>query len=176
MEGLQLLAVSLAVLFGFGMIFSLLLWCRSWRKEDREQTDQQIRALRASIKKLIESVELLDHTAAALQTADGLLTQQLEDLKSSITQFQGIRSLPGEDESETFETAETSTISEKEAVASQEDINGENPTQGSTAYNAVSDLLGQGKPTLEVARELDIGLAEVRMIARMRTADTKGTA
>ena len=84
MEGLELLAIALSALFGVGMIFSILLWCRSWRREEREQTDTQVQTLRSSIRKLTEAVEMLDHTAASLQSADGLLTQQLEDLRRSI--------------------------------------------------------------------------------------------
>ncbi len=170
MEGLELLAISLCVLFGVGMIFSILLWCRSWRKEDREQTDLQIKALRGSIGKLTDAVEMLDHTAASLQTADGLLTQQLEDLRSSITQLQSIRSRP--------DVAVTPTPPVVDQIKVSQECVDERPgeetvatTETSGAYDAVNGLLKQGKSTLEIARELDIGVAEVRMITRMRATD-----
>jgi|GEM_PF-1241179 len=172
MEGLELLAISLSVLFGFGTIFSILLWCRSWRKEDREQTEQQIKALRGSIRKLTEAVEMLDHTAASLQTADGLLTQQLEDLRSSITKLQNIRTRPEETETEQPpEPIGSNPTSEEEPTEADPGDGQTEPTERSGAYDAVSDLLKQGKCTVDIARELDIGVAEVRMIARMRAAD-----
>lgn len=170
MEGLELLAISLSVLFGFGMIFSILLWCRSWRKEDREQTEQQINALRTSIRKLTEAVDLLDHTAASLQTADGLLTRQLEDLRSSVTRLQNIRpQTEAPPAPATQETAKSAEPRVEPNLAPAEDT--ETTTDQSGAYKAVDDLLKQGKSTVEIARTLDIGVAEVRMIARMRASE-----
>ena len=170
MEGLELLAISLSVLFGFGMFFAILLWCRSWRKEDHEQTDQQIKALRATIRKLTEAVELLDHTAASLQTADGLLTQQLEDLRSSVTRLQNIRpaTMPTPDPSPPIE--QDNAVEAENPPEAEEQTSSESETSGS--YDAVGELLQKGKSTVEIARELDIGVAEVRMIARMRAEES----
>ncbi len=165
MEGLELLAISLCILFGFGMILSILLWCRSWRKEDREQTEQQVRALRGSIRKLTDADEMLDHTAASLQTADGLLTQQLEDLRSSITRLQSVR--PQAEAAVKAEPEARPAAAEPTESAQPETSEAETPG----SYDAVNDLLKQGRSTLEIARELDIGVAEVRMIARMRAND-----
>ena len=167
MEGLELLTISLSVLFGLGMIFSILLWCRSWRKEEREQTDIQIKALRGSVRKLADAVGMLDHTAASLQTADGLFTQQLEDLRSSVARLQNI--------SVHTEPAPAAAI-KQEPEPSERRSPSSPPVDLSTAgsepaYDAVSGLLKQGKSTLEIARELDIGLAEVRMISRMHATD-----
>jgi hypothetical protein len=172
MEGLELLTISLSVLFGVGMIFTILLWCRSWRKEDREQTDLQIKALRVAIRKLTESVELLDHTAASLQTADGLLTRQLEDLRSSITQLQNVRPVQ-----ETSPRVEPEVRREDVAKPSEPEQAVEEaiPSESASAYDTVNDLLKQGKSTVEIARELDIGVAEVRMIARMRATEKPTT-
>lgn len=169
MEGLELLAICLSVLFGLGMIFSILLWCRSWRKEEREQTDLQIKSLRGAIRKLTEAIEMLDHTSASLQTADGLLTQQLEDLRRSVTRLQNIR-LPTE--AAPAVDINPASVAKPPESASRSSSKAASPTTGSgQAYDAVSDLLKQGKPILEIARELDIGIAEVRMIARMRAND-----
>lgn len=159
MEGLELLAIALSALFGVGMIFSILLWCRSWRREEREQAYAQVQTLRSSIRKLTEAVEMLDHTAASLQSADGLLTQQLEDLRRSITQIQSIRTTPTPQEPVAPESVGESSKNEP-VIDETQDRPG--------AYDAVSDLLEQGKSTVEIARELDIGVAEVRMIARIK--------
>lgn len=165
MEGLELLAICLSVLFGLGMIFSILLWCRSWRKEEREQTDLQIKALRGVIRKLSDTVEMLDHTTASLQTADGLLTQQLEDLRSSVTRLQNIR-VPREIVPTT--SINQASVAEKPEGASPSATRVDTPaTSSGPAYDAVSGLLERGKSTLEIAHALDIGIAEVRMIARI---------
>ena len=169
MEGIELLAISLSLLFGVGMIFSILLWCRSWRKDEREQTDLQIKAMRQSVRKLAEAIEMLDHTTASLQTADGLLTQQLEDLRSSVDRLQNVKlqvepkvivqtpSQAGlQKTGQDVETSVTETTSELES---------------GTSYEAVAGLLKEGKSTLDIARELDIGVAEVRMIARMHATN-----
>ena len=166
MEGLELLAISLSVLFGFGMIFSILLWCRSWRKEDREQTEQQIRALRMSVRKLTEAIELLDHTGASLQAADGLLTRQLEDLRSSVTRLQNIRVQPEPADLRPKVASDPGSVSSRSVPGTPEAEPASSEANG--GYEAVHDLLEQGKSTVEIARELDIGVAEVRMIARMR--------
>ncbi len=164
MEGLELLAIALSALFGVGMIFSILLWCRSWRREEREQTDTQVQTLRSSIRKLTEAVEMLDHTAASLQSADGLLTQQLEDLRRSIKQIKSIRTTPAPQEPVAPKPVGESTPCE----SSKNEPVIDETQDGPGAYDAVSDLLEQGKSTVEIARELDIGVAEVRMIARMK--------
>ena len=168
MDGLEFLAIALSVVFGFGVIFSILLWCRSWRKEDREATDQQIKILRGSIRKLSEAVEMLDHTAASLQTADGLLTQQLEDLRSSITKLQSIRPAAEPEVQTAPEPAQPETDA---VVVSEEPEEADEPSNPPSSYETVNDLLKQGKSTVEIARELDIGVAEVRMIARMKASE-----
>jgi len=170
MEGLEFLAIALSLVFGFGVIFSILLWCRSWRKEDREATDQQIKILRGSIRKLSEAVEMLDHTAASLQTADGLLTQQLEDLRSSITKLQNIRPVV-EPEDPPATKRERPPKESAPAIVTEESTEAEAQGDPPSSYEAVTDLLKQGKSTVDIARELDIGVAEVRMIARMNASE-----
>ena len=167
MAGIELLAISLSVLFGLGIIFSILLWCRSWRKEERELADQQIKTLREAIRKLTDAIEMIDHTTASLQTADGQLTHQLEDLRSSVTRLQNVKL-----QADTKPTTVTPTY---EPAAVESPVTSANSNaevvQSGSSYDEVVGLLKNGKSTLEIARKLDIGVAEVRMIARMHASN-----
>ena len=167
MAGIELLAISLTVLFGLGIVFSILLWCRSWRKEEHKLADQQIKTLRGAVQKLTDAIEMIDHTTASLQTADGLLTQQLEDLRNSVTRLQNMGLQAGAETAIATPTYEPAAVENPVTLmnsnAPQETV----VVQSGHSYNAVAGLLKDGKSTLEIARKLDIGIAEVRMIARM---------
>ena len=91
MQGIEILVVTLAAFFGLGIFFAILLWCRSWQREHREQSDRQFQSLRALSDRLRDALDMLDHTAASLQTVDGQLTRQLEDLRSSVQRLQNVR-------------------------------------------------------------------------------------
>ena len=169
MEDIELLAISLSLLFGVGMIFSVLLWCRSWRKDEREQTDLQIKAMEQSVRTLAEAIEMLDHTTASLQTADGLLTQQLEDLRSSVDRLQTVKLK--EEPKVVVQTLSQAALQKTEQDVETSVIKTTTELESEKSYEAVAGFLKEGKSTLEIARELDIGVAEVRMIARMHAAN-----
>ena len=172
MAGIELLAISLSVLFGLGMIFSILLWCRSWRKDERELAYQQIKALREAVRKLTDAIEMIDHTTASLQTADGVLTQQLEDLRSSVTRLQNVKLQTDTEPATATPTYELAAIESPVTPANSDDAPQETEVvQSGSSYDAVAGLLKDGTSTLEIAHELDIGVAEVRMIARMHASN-----
>jgi hypothetical protein len=171
MAGIELLAISLSVLFGLGMIFSILLWCRSWRKEERELADQQIKTLREAVRKLTDAIEMIDHTTASLQTADGLLTQQLEDLRSSVTRLQNVKLQTDTEPATATPTYEPAAIESPVTPANSDAPQETEVVQSGSSYDAVAGLLKDGNSTLEIARKLDIGVAEVRMIARMHASN-----
>lgn len=159
MEGLEVLVVTLAAFFGLGIFFAILLWCRSWKRETREQSEKQLQVLRAQTERLRDAVEMLDHTTASLQTADGQLTRQLEDLRNSVHRLQSVRP----------DAKETSAPKPSDTV--EEEVTDSPPDSVSTGdrYENVQALLKAGRSTVEIAHQLDIGVAEVRMIARMKT-------
>lgn len=181
MQGIELLVVTLAAFFGLGILFTILMWCRSWRRDEREQTERQMQAIQMQVDRLREAIELLDHTAASLQTADDQFTGQLEDLRRAIVNFKRGPALSTQEASEAESPAPASgsiyrsdraesPVGEPE-LATSPPTNGDELAEPSTSkgprYEEVHALIRQGRSTLEIARDLDIGVAEVRMITRM---------
>ena len=165
MQGIEILVVTLAAFFGLGIFFAILLWCRGWQ---REQSDRQFQSLRALSDRLGDALDMLDHTAASLQTVDGQLTQQLEDLRSSVLRLQNVR--PGaslESGDAPLQTARSAEPTTNGDSSSQSEPR-ESTSATSDRYDEVQALLKKGRSTVEIAHDLDIGVAEVRMIARMK--------
>ena len=165
MQGIEILVVTLAAFFGLGIFFAILVWCRSWQREYREQSDRQFQTLRAQSDRLRDAIEMLDHTAASLLTADGQLTRQLEDLRSSVQKLQNMRPDSKPELAETIRTVRPEPTTND--ASSQSDAHESTPATGDR-YDDVQALLKEGRSTVEIAHELDIGVAEVRMIARMK--------
>ena len=42
MQGIEVLYWAISVVFCLAMVFAILLWCRSWRKEEHEANTRQI--------------------------------------------------------------------------------------------------------------------------------------
>ncbi|MCZ6632272.1 MAG: hypothetical protein O7G87_02640, partial [bacterium] len=144
MQGIEVLYWGLSVLFCLAMVFAILLWCRSWRKEERETTARQLQILAREVGRLSEALEMLDHISASLQTADEQLTKQVEDLQVAIRRLQSPHAKPA---SAPLDPPSEPNVEDRYAEA-----------QG---------LLQAGNSPVEVARKLDLGTAEVHMIARM---------
>lgn len=183
MQGIEVLVVTLAAFFGLGILFAILMWCRSWRRDEREQTERQMQTIQMQVDRLRDAIELLDHTAASLQTADDQFTGQLEDLRRAIVSFKRGPALPTPaqeiSEAESLAPASGSIYRSDRAespvdepeLATSPLANGDELAAPSTLkgsrYEEIHALIRQGRSTLEIARDLDIGVAEVRMIARM---------
>lgn len=161
MQGIEVLYWALSVLFCLALVFAILLWCRSWRKEERETHVRHLQLLAREVKRLSEAIEGLEHTAASLQMADEQFSQQVEnirnmgrDLKRQLTP-----SVVPTPKPVVSEPKPVSAPSPREVVAFQE--------SSEDRYAQARDLLLAGESQTDVARQLDLGTAEVRMIARL---------
>jgi len=84
MQGLEILYWGLSILFCLAMGFAILLWCRSWRKEEREESARQIGALTREVARLSSTIDLLENTSASLQTVDEQFSRDIENLRNCI--------------------------------------------------------------------------------------------
>ncbi len=162
MQGIEVLYWALSVLFCLALVFAILFWCRSWRNEERETNLRHLQLLAREVKRLAEAVEGLEHTAASLQMADEQLSQQIEnirnlgrDLKRQLTPSV----IPAPKTVASESKPAPMPLAPKEAVTFQE--------SSEDRYAQARDLLLAGQPQTDVARQLDLGTAEVRMIARL---------
>ena len=80
-EGLHILYWALSILFCLAFAFAILLWCRSWRREEREETGRRIQRLSDEVGRIAAAVDALENTAASLEMADGKLAGHLGDLR-----------------------------------------------------------------------------------------------
>ena len=69
MQGLDILYWGLSILFCLAMGFAILLWCRSWRKEEREESAKQIGRLTREVARL-SSAETIGPTGISCTNAD----------------------------------------------------------------------------------------------------------
>lgn len=173
MEGVEVLYWALSVLFCLALVFAILFWVRSWRNEDRENNLRHLQLLAREIKRLSEAVEGLESTATSLQTADEQLAQQIEnmrdmgrDLKRQLTSTLSAVPRPSAVETAPAKPARAPEPKTEQVIALQEDAE--------DRYAQARDLLLAGEEQTAVARQLDLGTAEVRMIARLleKTGDT----
>lgn len=171
MQSIEILYWGLSILFCLAMCFAILLWCRSWRREEQEETARQVRALAEEVARLNAAVDLLAHTAAALQTADEQLSGHVETLQKNLRQLrpgagQAKRAVPVRPVEPGPRKAAGPPAEERPSVSSE-------PVPGSEQdlYARARVLLGQGHSPMEVARILDIGAAEVKMLARVMGLD-----
>ena len=150
MESVEILYWGLSSLFSLAMAFAILVWCRSWRKEERQERDRQIQALQASVNRLMGALELMDQTAASMQAADEKLTRFI-DLQERPTP-QPAAAQPQQADPPPQPDSEPSRTSSPD---------------GQDVYERAKRLVQAGSTPAQVARELDLGVAEVQMIARV---------
>ena len=171
MHGIEVLYWALSILFCLAMAFAILLWCRSWRREEREATARQLQGLSREVARLSDTVEMLEHTFSSLQTADEQFTRHIEDLRKML------RSIPAtarpEHPQAPLPRLRSGPAAAPETPAAETDPDTED------RYARARVLLQNGQPPGAVARTLDLGNAEVQMIARMinqeKTPDDPGT-
>ena len=169
MKGIEVLYWALSILICLSMVFAILLWCRSWRREEREETEKQIRALYEGTARLSASMEMMEHTFASLEAADEQFSRQIEDLRDAVQRLR--TSVPLQPVSQP-PVLEVSKTEESHVVSSDPDSN--SPEKAGDQYAQARTLLTQGQSALDVARTLEMGSAEVNMIARMMNSKSEG--
>ena len=156
MQGIDILYWAISIVFCLGLLFAILLWCRSWRREEREANTRQLQQLAREVRRLRDAVETLDTSVGAIQTADGQFSQQLEVLRGAARDLK--RSAP----TSSVLPEPDNVIGRVEAPESTPELD-----DSDDRYSEARLLLQSGKDQVEVARMLDLGAAEVTMIARM---------
>jgi predicted RNase H-like nuclease (RuvC/YqgF family) len=166
MQGLDILYWGLSMLFCLAMGFAILLWCRSWRKEEREESAKQIGALATEVARLVEAVDMLEHTSSSLRTADEQIARNIEDLRNCVVRLR--QSVPVESRADipVSGTPEPETSVLPDTIASG-DAGATDQELELDPFAEARSRLKSGQTPVEVAKALDIGTAEVRMIARM---------
>ena len=160
MQGIEVLYWAISIVFCLALVFAILLWCRSWRKEEHEANTRQVQLLAREVRRLREALEVLDHTAASIQTADEQLSGHVESLRDTARDIKRrvvapVEPAPPSKPKEIIPPVE-SAVPEQVAINEEDD-----------RYGQARALLQSGTDPVEVARELDLGTAEVQMIARM---------
>jgi len=160
MQGIEVLYWAISIVFCLALVFAILLWCRSWRKEEHEAHTRQVQLLAREVRHLGEAIELLDHTAASMQTADEQLSGHVETLQETTRDLKRRAT-----DSDIFPAQQKNvevSLPVGEPSADAADVESEDGR-----FVQARVLLQAGKDPVAVARELDLGTAEVRMIARM---------
>ena len=163
MQSIYVLYWAISIIFCLSLSFAILLWCRAWRKEDRDETKNHIRSLTDSVNQLITSVETLNHASASLQIADEQMTQQLDDLRGIVKLFHA-KFLPPSGQTP-INLKQSSPISSL-PLDSESESKIPSPKQ-EEHYAQARALLLDGQSPLKVAKKLDLGTAEVQTIARI---------
>lgn len=175
MHGIEVLYWALSVVFCLALLFAILFWCRNWRNEERETHLRHMQLLAREVKRLAEAVEGLENTSASLQTADEQFSQQIENIRNVVRDLKrqerhmassmvSTTKMPVSEPSapppvSPTASSSSSSISSEERVGLQE--------AAEDRYAEARDLLLSGQSQTDVARQLDLGTAEVRMIARV---------
>jgi hypothetical protein len=190
MADFHILIWALSLLFCMAMGFVILLWCRSWRREEREATERHVENLSREISRLAVAVDGMDETAASLLAADDQLANDIERLREQVRLIRsagGIAAGVGrpDDETPLNETPRAETPVPETPLLKTHAADGSSDPETSPEVEAVESkpsadryeearrLLREGLSELEVARQLEMGAAEIRMISRMLDQPTE---
>ncbi len=159
MQGIEVLYWAISVVFCLALVFAILLWCRSWRKEENEANTRQVQLLAREVRRLREAVEMLDHTASSIHTADEQLSGQVQALQDATRDLKrGVTAPTRPQVRKEAQAVSGVPVTEPDALA----VNDEDDR-----FAQARALLQSGEDPVVVARQLDLGTAEVQMIARM---------
>lgn len=178
MHGIEVLYWALSVVFCLALLFAILFWCRNWRNEERETHLRHMQLLAREVKRLAEAVEGLENTSASLQTADEQFSQQIENIRNVVRDLKrqerhmaasvvSTTQVPVSEPTAPppVSPSASSSASKPAPVSSEERVGLQEATED--RYAEARDLLLSGQSQTDVARQLDLGTAEVRMIARV---------
>lgn len=167
MQGIDVLYWALSIVFCLALLFAILLWCRGWRREEQEASTRQMQLLAREVKRLAESVEALDQTAASLQTADEQLTRHVESLRDAVRDLRRRQNALPERPMPGRVAAPAPALQKAPVSKTTQDGPEAGEADDEDRYDQARALLKSGRDPVEVARQLDLGTAEVKMIARL---------
>ncbi len=148
LSGFETLLWAIPVLFSLGLLFAILLWCRSWRTEEQLKTDRRLEIFTSHLTNLSDALEKLEKILSAARDEDRQLAEQVKTLSADVHQV--LTPAP---------SRPTRSPSAKSEDPDRRPDSGER-------YRQARALLAKGEQPLEVARRLDIGLGDVQVILR----------
>lgn len=158
MGGLEVLFWTIPTLFVLALLFAILFWCRSWRREEGWEMDRRLKLLTEQVTRLAETIEQLQKTQASARAAEGRLSEQLTALSADVTRLLAARPQPS--------SLAPRPSSPPSATA---DASSDAPDR----YDRARKLLASGADPVEVARSLDISLGDVHVLQRMMNLKPK---
>lgn len=155
MGGFEILLWTLPILFALALLFVILLWCRSWRREEGWETDRRLKLLTAQVTRLSEFVDHLEKSLSGSRTAQTRFSEQMTALAADLSRLvtSSRTSRPG-DESPGYPSPSKADSSPSPPVAKDR-------------YERAREMLASGADPVEVARQLGISRGDVDLILRL---------
>ena len=154
--GLETFLWAIPVLFSLGLLFAILLWCRSWRTEEQLKTDRRLEIFTSHLTNLSESLEKLEKILSVARDEDRQLAGQVKTLSAEMHQVL------------------TPPPSRSTRSPSPKPEGPDRRPDSAERYRQARAMLTKGEQPLEVARRLDIGLGDVQVILRTMELEKKG--
>lgn len=145
---------AVPVLFALALQFAILVWCRTWRREDDAEMDRRIRLLTSQVTRVSEVVDRLEKAQTAARSAEARTAQQLESLSADLSRLLSHSSPP--------------SSPSRTSPPGPQDGGPQTPRQDpQDRYEKARELLSSGVGPVEVARQLDVSLGDVQVIQRL---------
>ena len=153
----QLQIIVVDILF-MVLVVGIVMWFRSWLGVQTRKLDRRFEALDASLKQLNQVQERLQGVCRTLTVVD----PRSRGSRSFLALVDDEPAVV--DEGSTAPPAVATRASGRSAGAPRESSTG---AQQHQTYERARQLLGKGLSTQEVARMVDLGVAEVEVLKRM---------
>jgi thiamine pyrophosphate-dependent acetolactate synthase large subunit-like protein len=150
MGSFEILLWTVPVLFALALLFAILLWCRSWRREEGWETDRRLKLLTAQVTRLSELVDQMEKTLSVTRTAQARLSEQMTALAADLP-----RPVPSSPVSRPGDPSPGHPPPSKADPVEKD------------RYERAREMLASGTDPVEVARQLGISRGDVDLILRM---------
>lgn len=168
MTGLDLLLYAIPLFLALALQLALLLWCRSWWREDREEMDRRLKLLSDQVSRLSEALDQFQKAQAATKASEGRLLEQLTTLFADVTRHLSAR--PPSSAS----PAPSSSSATQHPALSRAEGSAPDAQRSPDRYERAREMLSSGADPVEVARTLDISLGDVHVLQRLLNMKPKG--
>ncbi len=163
MGGLEVLFWTLPVLFVLALLFAILIWCRSWRREEGSEMDRRLKRLAEQVTRLTEAVDQIQKTQTAARAAEGRLSEQMAALSADVTRFLSVSPPSASHPGDKSPGYDSSLAPRPSPVAHAPGSDSSPPDR----YDRARQMLASGTDPVDVARSLDISLGDVHVLQRM---------